>query len=71
MLQMSDSFFSLPLRKVSTFLAMADSSANAKYPLQNDLMVRAARGEKVERTPVWIFRQAGRHLPEWQTKKAI
>ena len=33
--------------------------------IKNDLLLRALKGEIVERPPVWMMRQAGRFLPEF------
>lgn len=48
------------------------SSRAARAPLvcaaeaQDPLLVRVARGEDAERTPVWLMRQAGRYMAEFR-----
>src|SRR5258706_13452336 len=37
--------------------------------LENDLLLRALKGENVERAPVWMMRQAGRYLPDYMKLK--
>ena len=35
----------------------------------NKLFLQAARGERTERTPIWLNRQAGRYMPEYHALK--
>ncbi|OUS14478.1 uroporphyrinogen decarboxylase, partial [Rhodospirillales bacterium 47_12_T64] len=37
---------------------------------ENKLMIRALKGEKTERPPIWLMRQAGRFLPEYRKTRA-
>ena len=61
------------LASVPGFTPLLDLSAEAlrAAPLppassEHDILLRCARGETVERTPVWLMRQAGRYMKSFR-----
>lgn len=59
----------LPLALSSSLKDTSPSTDGAITPTpasEHDLLVRAFRGEKTERTPVWLMRQAGRYMAEFR-----
>src|ERR1041384_855515 len=45
-------------------------SKSSISPLKNDILLRALRREATPYTPVWLMRQAGLYLPEYNATRA-
>ena len=46
------------------------SETKKQFQLKNDCLIRALLRRPTSRTPIWIMRQAGRHLPEYREIRA-
>jgi len=53
------------LKMIQTSAATKVSGSNIEKG-ERDILIRAAKGEIVERTPVWLMRQAGRYMSEFR-----
>lgn len=57
------------VKRVVAALALCGVASGLQPAPANDLLLRMARGEACEQSPVWLFRQAGRHMPEYGAYK--
>jgi uroporphyrinogen decarboxylase len=69
----SSAFAPPALERCSVSVTMATAASDAviehthcQAPGDRDILVRAARGEVTERTPVWLCRQAGRYMADFR-----
>ena len=60
----------MKVRRIGFPLPASYNSRTMSNPKSPHLLVRAARGEAVERPPVWAMRQAGRWDPEFNAVRA-
>ena len=45
---------------------IGNKQLRSKLVMSHDILIRSLRGEAVERTPVWLMRQAGRYMTEFR-----
>jgi len=62
----SRSLSSTSLRSTVADETETSSSSTAKNGGDRDILIRSARGEVTERTPVWLMRQAGRYMADFR-----
>jgi uroporphyrinogen decarboxylase len=56
----------LPMSAAPPEIAPTPYKVARDQPGDRDILVRAAKGEVVERTPVWLMRQAGRYMKDFR-----
>jgi uroporphyrinogen decarboxylase len=57
----------IKIRKLANNIILFIIKANLEVKMSfNDLILRTINGEKTERTPIWLMRQAGRYMPEYR-----
>jgi uroporphyrinogen decarboxylase len=55
-----------PAAAAASVVPESATNNNNKKTTADPLLIRAAKGQATERTPVWMMRQAGRHIKEYR-----